>query len=136
MIVASGWTAIAQGNGGDVLFSHIDLPSADQVINKDAFAIHGWAFNCAKGGQQPPQVTVRLFTGSGFTVVPVTVHRTLYRPDVKAAYSQLCFDMSSFTGYALVPSNPASLPTGTFQLVVEWLDGYGVTYTQMAVTLQ
>ena len=128
-------TASAQ-NGGNVLYSHLDLPTENQVLSRADLTLHGWAFNCTKGGQQPFNVKVSLLTGTELIDVPVQRYSAIYRPDVKAAFEgRRCPEMSSYTGFALVPVNWESLPTGTFTLVVEHSDSNGAAYSQMRVTL-
>jgi len=127
--------------GGDTFYATIDIPAENEVIHRSGLVIHGWAFNCTRGGQQPVNARLVVFSASlpataPAVVVPVRRLSALGRPDVKAAYADTCPEMSTYVGFALVPVSWEAIPTGTVTIVVEFSDNNGAVYPQRRMTLK
>jgi hypothetical protein len=127
----------AQDKDNYEIIANIDYPSPNATLSRTQFWIGGWAFNATRGGQQPHSIRVYLAsTTLAPTVIPTLRVGPVPRPDVKAYFASIGFqEMSSYTGVHLVPTDPASLPIGTFVVSVELTDSYGTLYLHRTVTL-
>ena len=120
------------------IYGNIDYPSTNITeLKPEHFWLGGWAANGIKGGQQPYWIKVRLFDTTTHALYEIPVNRAspLFRPDVAAHLTNSGLGSSTHTGWQLVPVYPSALPRGEFLMVVEFSDGFAVTYRQRVIKI-
>lgn len=118
------------------MYGYVDIPSSGQSVARGAFYVAGWAFECATGNP-PVSMTYHLHNPAIGNWIPssYTLYTGVHRPDVSAAYSGACPNVTDYSGYHLYPGSGNWPPAGSWTLHVAWTDGV-TTYSQsMPITI-
>ncbi|HEU4890004.1 MAG TPA: hypothetical protein VFT47_00545 [Vicinamibacterales bacterium] len=117
----------------EAMYGYVDIPTSGQTIARGAFYVAGWAFECSTGNA-PVSMSIGLFNPSiGWWIPNITRYTGIHRPDVSAAYSGACPNVTDYSGYHIYPS--AWPPPGQWTLHVNWTDGVTSYNQNMPVTI-
>ena len=112
---------------------YLDIPAVGQPISSNHAVFAGWITNC-KTGQQPHGFTLYYTYNNVLVRVPVTMYWALYRPDVYNAIKNSCQWASPYVGFTAIAAQP--IPTGSRNIILEWVDGTGVRYWTPLIQVQ
>lgn len=134
-LLVACWLAPSQADAQThMLLAHVDWPPAGAAVDRQRIFVAGWAFNCARGGQQPRFMQLTLVDSRGQIHYFVTGRAgPIFRPDVQAAYTGACRDMNAWTGVHLYFHSPP--PAGEYVLSVQLGDDSSLIYLNQPITL-
>jgi hypothetical protein len=126
----------AQPNDGGApnfkVVTHIDWPQEGAVVSRTELHVAGWVHECGSGLQPVTQrigsVSLRFYNAiTGNHIPSFTLHGSLNRPDVAAAYTPSCPAIGPYVGYALTLPPGQAPPPGFWRVDVSWAttDGAG-----------
>lgn len=123
------------------VFSYVDVPSVETTVSQGAIYLAGWGFECESGS--PADRVDVFYQGDDGWYVPAggagnhgngDLYFGVPRPDVQAAYTGSCPNVTTQSGWHFYFTQP--VPLGTRQLAINvWRGPYFQTHYRTVTVL-